>query len=185
MLMIVFLIFFLILNNIFYMKQTLKYILERLIQLRKFAEEKHSITIALASGVIVFFAGFIESRDPFILFLSALSIIFSLISVLSSFIALMAKRVKTNRKKSATEGDLMDYKSVSKFNYEEYLESIKKQYNFPKTYKFDDFDRDLSRQIIATAKVILHKFSYFNIALLFLGLSLVLGVIVVCFLGGV
>lgn len=167
------------------MKQTLKYILERLVQIRKFAEDKHSVTIALASGVIIFFAGFINSKDNFIIFLSSLSIIFSLISVLSSFIALMAKRVKLTSRKVIEISDLLDYKTISKVGYENYLELVKKHYNFPSTYKFDDFDRDLAKQIVSTAKVVKHKFAYFNLALLFLGLSLIFGVIVVCILGGV
>lgn len=167
------------------MKQTLKYILEKLLQLRKFAEDKHSITIALASAVTVFFASFIESRDTFILFLSSLSIIFSLISVISSFFALMAKRVRTQTKKSASDGDLVDYKNICKFDSETYLKTMIKQYGFEKTYKIDDFDRDLARQIISTAKVIKQKLSFFNISLVFLGLGLILGVVVVCILGGV
>lgn len=165
------------------MKQTLKYILERLIENRKFAEEKHSITIALSSAVILFFSGFISNQNQIIKFLSALSIIFALISVLYSFFALTIKRFKTTNKKSVLEGDLFDYKTISKFDEEKYLQAMKKQYEFPKIYRIDNFDRDLARQIIALSKAINFKFTYFNIALLFLGIGILCGVIVICLLG--
>ena len=166
------------------MKQTLKYILERLVQMRKFAEEKHSVTIALSSGVIVFSSSFISSQRPEIVFAGAGSIVFALISVLYSFIALTAKRVTVKDKTSKEEGNLIDYKSVSNFGIENYLEAIKKNYNFPKAYKYDQFDNDLVTQIISTAKVTKAKLYYFNVALLFLALSVLCAVTSIILLAG-
>ena len=166
------------------MKQTLKYILEKLIQMRKFAEEKHSITIALSSGVIVFSSYFISSQRQEILLVSAASIVFALISVLCSFLALAARRVRIKSFNKKESGDLIDFRSVSKFGVNDYLETVKTLYNFPKTYKFDQFDKDLATQIISTAKVISIKFSYFNSAILFLALSVICAVISICFYAG-
>ena len=166
------------------MKQTLKYILEKLIQMRKFAEEKHSITIALSSGVIVFSSYFISSQRPEIIFTGASSIVFALISVLYSFLALTARRVKVKDDTGIKKGNLIDYKSVSKFGTDNYLECIKNFYNFPKTYKFDQFDKDLAIQIISTAIVVKAKFSYFNSALIFLAISVICGVASICIFAG-
>lgn len=165
------------------MKQTLKYILQRLTEHRKFAEDKHSITIALSSAVIIFFSSFMTNANQVVQFLSALSIIFSLVSVLYSFFALTAKRIKTKNKNSLLEGNLMDYKDISKFNTEKYLQAVKKQYQFSNSLKFDDFDRDLATEVIAMAKTVKFKFSYFNIALLFLGIGISCGVMVIVLLG--
>ena len=165
------------------MKQTLKYILERLIENRKFAEEKHSITIALSSAVIIFFSGFISKENQIVQFLSALSIIFALISVLYSFFALSVRRVKTKNRHSILEGNLFDYKDISKFDEEKYLQAMKKQYEFPKSYRIDDFDKDLARQVISLSKAISFKFLYFNLALIFLAIGISCGVIVICLLG--
>lgn len=169
-------------NNIF-MKQTLKYILQRMTEHRKFAEDKHSITIALSSAVIIFFSSFMSNSNQLVQFLSALSIIFALISVLYSFFALTAKRIKTRTKKSISEGNLMDYKDISRFDAEKYLQALKKQYQFPNGLKFDDFDRNLASEVIAMAKTVAFKFSYFNIALLFLGIGISCGVLVIVLLG--
>lgn len=165
------------------MKQTLKYILERLIENRKFAEEKHSITIALSSAVIIFFSSFILNGNQIVQFLSALSIIFALVSVLYSFFALTVRREKTKNKHSLNEGNLFDYKDISKFDEEKYLQAMKKQYEFQKSYRIDNFDRDLARQVISLSKAIHFKFLYFNIALLFLGIGISCGVVVICLLG--
>lgn len=165
------------------MKQTLKFILKRLTEHRKFAEDKHSITIALSSAVIIFFSSFMSNKNKLVQFLSALSIIFSLISVLYSFVALTAKRVKTKNIKSIVEGNLMDFKDISRFDTDKYLQAIKRQYNFPNSLKFDDFDRNLASEVIAMAKTVSSKFNYFNIALLFLGIGISCGVMVIVLLG--
>lgn len=165
------------------MKQTLKYILQRMTEHRKFAEDKHSITIALSSAVILFFSSFMSNQNQVVQFLSALSIIFALVSVLYSFLALTARRVKTRSKNSILEGNLLDYKDVSKFSTEKYLIAIKKQYQFPNSLKFDDFDRNLASEVIAMAKTVSFKFGYFNIALLFLGIGISCGVMVIVLLG--
>ena len=164
------------------MKQTLKYILERLVISRKFAEEKHSVTIALASGVIVFSSYFISNQRAEIIFVSAGSIVLALISVLYSFLALSARRVKVKTETQKNSGDLIDYKSVADFGIENYLKTLKDSYQ---SYRFDQFDKDLAMQIISTAKVTKIKFSYFNIALIFLALSIICCALSICLLAGV
>ena len=50
--------------------------------------------------------------------------------------------------------------------------------------KFDQFDKDLAIQIIATAKVTKSKFYFFNVSLIFLGLSIICGVISIILVAG-
>ena len=155
------------------MKQTLKYIYERLLENMRFAESKHSITIALAGGIVVFASGFLNLSTTFVATLSAGCIIFALVSVLYSFIALSARKVHIKLRKNAPQtNNLMYYKNILKFDEEHYVETIQKQYNLPKSYKPDEMDKDLARQIISIAKVTNLKFSYFNFSLVFLFLSL-------------
>jgi hypothetical protein len=165
------------------MKQTLKYILGVMTEHRKFSEDKHSITIALSSAVIVFFSSFMSNTNQLVQFLAALSIIFALISVLYSFLGLTVRRKKTSVNRSIEEGNLLDYKDISKFETERYLQAIKKQYNFPNSLKFDDFDKNLANEVIAMAKTVSSKFLYFNFALLFLALGISCGVLMICLLG--
>jgi hypothetical protein len=46
-------------------------------------------------------------------------------------------------------------------------------------------DMDLARQVISTAKLVGIKFSYFNFALVYLFLSIVCGIVVVCIKGNI
>ena len=167
------------------MKQTLKYIYERLLENMKFAEGKHAITIALASAVVVFAISFLSLSTPFVATLSAGCIAFALISILYSFIALSARKVsiKNFRGRENVRYNLMYYKDIMLFDVEHYVMTLKKQYNMPKGYKPDEFDMDLARQIISVAKVTNIKFVYFNMSLIFLFLSLICAVIVILILG--
>lgn len=159
------------------MKQTLKYIYDRLEEQLKYAETKHSISITLASALTVFSATYLDSSTPLINALSAISIIFSLVSVLYSFLALSAKKVRFVRTKKRVEdknssANLLYYKEISLFSPEDYVSRIASTYPLFKGYKPDDFDLDLSRQVVATSKTIASKFLLFNFALTFLILSL-------------
>ncbi len=165
------------------MKQTLKYVLKKMTEHRKFSEDKHSVTIALSSAVIVFFSTFMTNSIQVVQFLSALSIIFALISVLYSFLGLTVRRRKSHVNKAIKTGNLLDYKDVSKFDTQTYLQAIKQQYNFPKNLEFDDFDRNLATEVIAMAKTVSTKFLYFNFALLFLAIGISCGVLMICLLG--
>ena len=154
------------------MKQTLKYIFDRLEEQLKYAETKHSISITLASALTVFSATYLDSSKPLVNALSAISIIFSLVSVLYSFIALSAKSVRFGRTHKSQQENLLYFKHIARFSPEDYLKEIAQSYPLFKGYKLDQFDLDLSKQVVATAKTISAKFLLFNFALTFLILSL-------------
>ncbi len=154
------------------MKQTLKYIFDRLEEQLKYAETKHSISITLASALTVFSATYLDSSKPLVNALSAISIIFSLVSVLYSFIALSAKHIRFGRTHKSQQENLLYFKHIARFSPEDYLKEIAKNYPLFKGYKTDQFDLDLSKQVVATAKTISAKFLLFNFALTFLILSL-------------
>lgn len=159
------------------MKQTLKYIYERLLDSFKMAETKYSITIALASGVIVFGSSFLYQTEILAKTLSAGCVTFALISVLYGFIALTARRIRlpVNKKPKKIE-NLMYYKVIAKFDEINYVNEIKKRYHFPNSYKPDELDYDLARQIISLAKVVNLKYIYFNLSIIFLFISVLFGV---------
>ena len=154
------------------MKQTLKYIFDRLEEQLKYAETKHSISITLASALTVFSATYLDSSKPLVNVLSAISIIFSLVSVLYSFIALSAKHIRFGRTHKSQQENLLYFKHIARFSPEDYLKEIAQSYPLFKGYKTDQFDLDLSKQVVATAKTISAKFLLFNFALTFLILSL-------------
>lgn len=159
------------------MKQTLKYIYERLLDSFKFAETKYSITIALASGVIVFGSSFLSQTEILAQTLSTGCVVFALISVLYGFIALSARKIKLPvNKKPKKIDNLIYYKIIVKFDEFNYVDEIKKRYQFPSSYKPDEFDYDLARQIITLAKVINLKYIYFNLSIIFLFISVLFGV---------
>lgn len=154
------------------MKQTLKYIFDCLEEQLKYAETKHSISITLASALTVFSATYLDSSKPLVNALSAISIIFSLVSVLYSFIALSAKHIRFGRTHKSQQENLLYFKHIARFSPEDYLKEISLSYPLFKGYKTDQFDLDLSKQVVATAKTISAKFLLFNFALTFLILSL-------------
>ena len=166
------------------MKQTLKYIYERLLDSFKIAEGKYAISIALASGVIVYGSSFIATANLHIRILAGGCIIFALVSVLYGFVALFARRIRFFKKQKPRKIDnLMYYKTIMKFNEYDYVNEVKIRYNFPKSYKPDELDYDLARMLISQAKVINLKFLYFNLSLVFLIASILLGVGLVIFMG--
>ncbi len=165
------------------MKQTLKYIYERLFENLKYAETKHSITMTLASAVIAFASTFF-SDNSVINIISSATIMLALLSVIYSFIALISREVKIKSNKNEIDKiNLMFYKTIMLYDEINYVKKIKKKYNFPTSYKPDEMDYDLARQVISTAKLLYVKFSYFNYSLFFLFLSIICGIVVVCIKG--
>lgn len=168
------------------MKQTLKYIYDKILKQQNQAESKFSITIALASAVIVFGASFITENNVTENILAGGCIIFALISILYSFLALKARIIKIkDKKRKKTEKNLIFYKNIINFDEFDYTNAIVERYDFPANYKIDEFDLDLARQIIATAKVVYYKFFYFNVSLVFLMMSILFAVAEVFVIGGV
>ena len=166
------------------MKQTLKYIYERLFDSLRYAETKHSITMTIAAAVIAFSSTFF-SNNSVINILTSASIMFSLISIIYSFIALLSREVKIRKdtSKNIKRNNLMNYKTIIQYTDIDYVKKIKKEYDLPTSYKPDEMDLDLARQVITTAKLVNIKFSYFNFALVYLFFSIMCAIIVVCLKG--
>ena len=96
------------------MKQTLKYVFDRLEEQLKYAETKHSISIALASALAVFCATFLSSASPLIRVLSGVAALFSLVSVIYSFLALSVKNFHFTSPSGKTKTDnLLYYKVIA------------------------------------------------------------------------
>lgn len=166
------------------MKQTLKYIYERLFDSLRYAETKHSITMTIASAVIAFSSTFFSNNSAVNILTSA-SIMLSLISIIYSFIALLSRdvKIKQNIGKDVKRNNLMNYKTIIQYSDVEYVKKLKKEYQLPASYKPDEMDLDLARQVITTAKLVSIKFSYFNYALVYLFLSIICAIVVVCIKG--
>lgn len=167
------------------MKQTLKYIYDKLLDLIKIAEAKYSITLALASGVIVLGSSFIGEQDVYIKILASGTVVFALISIIYGFVALFARNIKPKKpKRNPHNSNLLFYKTIIQYDEKTYIQNIKEKYNFPPQYKPDGFDLDLAKSVIAQARVANIKFVYFNLSLVFLLLSIFLAVLMVIVLGG-
>lgn len=167
------------------MKQTLKYILATLNENLRFAEAKHSVVIALDSAIIVFISGFLSGYNKIITLFSCLTIISCSISMVFNFTALLSRKIRyiKNVKFKENELNLIYYKHIINFSYDQYLNEVKRQYNFPKDYKFDGLDNDLAKQIIAISNVANLKFTFFNYSLLALLLGVFLTIIDIVLVG--
>lgn len=167
------------------MKQTLKYIYERLFENLKYAETKHSITMTIASAIIAFSSTFF-SQDRLINILTSTTIMLSLLSIIYSFIALLSRKIEPkNEGRISKHNNLMYYKTIKDFTTKEYVKALQKKYEFPSDYKTDEMDMDLARQVITTAKLVNLKFNYFNFSLIYLFVSLICGIVVVCVKGNI
>lgn len=166
------------------MKQTLKYIYSIIYDNMKFAEAKHTIILTLSSAVIAFATTFF-GNNKFQNVLASGGIVFALISILYSFVALIARKVRIKAKKSANNQNLIFYKNVMKFDENTYISNIKKKYSFTNIYTPDQMDYDLAKTIIATARLAYIKFLYFNFAVLFLILSIICLISIVLLSGGI
>lgn len=167
------------------MKQTLKYILATLNDNLRFAEAKHSVVIALNSAIIVFISGFLSGHNKIVTLLSCLVIISCSISMVFNFTALLSRKIRyiKNVKFKENELNLIYYKHIINFSYDQYLNEVKKQYNFPKDYKFDGLDNDLAKQIIAISNVTNLKFTFFNYSLIFLLIGVFLTIVDIILVG--
>ena len=164
------------------MKPTLKYIYNLIFEQQKYSESKHSIILTLSSAVIVFAATFISNSNIYVLLLSSATIIFSLLAMLYSFSALFSRHFTIKLCKEKSEINLLYYKDIIRFDAETYLKSISKAYAL-KVSKFDSFELDLSKQIIASSKAVNHKFKCFNYAITLLVLAILCLLICVVIVG--
>lgn len=167
------------------MKQTLKYILATLNDNLRFAEAKHSVVIALDSAIIVFISGFLSGHNKVVTLFSCLIIIACSISMVFNFTALLSRKIRyiKNVKFKESELNLIYYKHIINFSYDQYLKEVKKHYNFPDDYKFDGLDNDLAKQIIAISNVTNLKFTFFNYSLISLLLGVFLTIIDIVLVG--
>ncbi len=167
------------------MKQTLKYIYGIVYENMKYAEAKHSVVLTLSSAVIAFATTFLSANTRQNIFAIA-TIIFALISVLYSFVALVSRNVKVNLKaRRKNSKSLISYRNIIKFNPETYIHDIKKEYGFTSVYKADNMDYHLAQEIILVAKLAHIKFLYFNFAVLFLIVSIICIIVSVLIRGGI
>lgn len=149
------------------MKQTLKYIYGVVYENLKFAEAKHTIVLTLAGAVLAFATTFFSDNLLQNLFAIA-SIIFSLIAIFYSIVALASRNVKLKLKKTNKKSNLIYYKDIMRFDDIAYVNTIKKEYDFTNIYKPDNMDFDLAKRIIVVAKLTYIKLLYFNFAIVFL-----------------
>ena len=149
------------------MKQTLKYIYSVVYENLKFAEAKHTIVLTLAGAVLAFATTFFSDNLLQNLFAIA-SIIFSLIAIFYSIVALASRNVKLKLKKTNEKSNLIYYKDIMRFDDIAYVNTIKKEYDFTNIYKPDNMDFDLAKRIIVVAKLTYIKLLYFNFAIVFL-----------------
>ncbi len=155
------------------MKQLLKYILANTIEYQKIAETKHSITIALASGISLFVANFFRNS-----IINILAIVFCMVSVVISFVALCASGiVSITRLSSKTHKSLIYYKYICALSEQDYARQLVKKYNFPDQYSLDGFECDLVEQIVALSKRTNTKFVLFNTSIISLCIGIIFGVI--------
>lgn len=167
------------------MKQTLKYIYERLFDNLRYAETKHSMTMTIAAAVIAFASTFFSDNN-IINILSSACILLALISIIYSFIALLSREVRISKtEKTSQKSNLMHYKTIKDFSAISYVKKLKQLYGLPSSYKPDEMDIDLAKQVISTAKLLNIKFNYFNFALVYLFLSILCGILVVCIKGSI
>ena len=156
------------------MKQTLKYILDYVLQNLKVAESKHSVILALNGVIVAFAVNYLVNKNSYIRYADYLVIALCGLSILTSFFALHARsiKVKDNKKKTQNK-NLLFYHNLANLTSLELVESIKIQYNFPKNYKPDNLDLDLASTIIANSKIVEKKYQLFNKSTLFCTLAII------------
>lgn len=154
------------------MKQTLKYIYSVVYDNLKFAESKHSIVLTLA-GIVLAFATTLFTSNVIENLLTIASILFALIAIFYSFVALVARTVRLKKRGNTTGANLIYYKHIMHFDEKLYIEQLRQDYSFTKIYKPDKMDYDLAKQIISVSKLAHIKFLYFNFAVMFLIASIV------------
>lgn len=145
------------------MKQTLKYILQYILENIKIAETKHSVIIALNGAIIALSLGYLSSASQIVRLLNWLVLFFCGISIIISFFALHSRNVRVKKRFKKTEDkNLLYYTNLAGMSSDELLNNIVLYYNFPENYIVDNFDVDLAITIIANSKVVSVKHNLFN-----------------------
>ncbi len=139
------------------------------------AETKHGVAIALISGVAVVVINFVSSEDMFIKIVSTLSLIFCLLALGVSFLAVSSKLVKVKEKPKKKEiVNYLYFSDVKNFSPLQYLDELSIAYDFPKGYAPDSFEIDLAKSVISVAQRTSIKYKLFNISISFLFVSILL-----------
>lgn len=166
------------------MKQILKYTLNIVIENVRFSETKHSIIISLNGALIVFTAGFFSSKVFEIALLNWSVLLFSAISMLISFSALHSRFDKIKKDYKAKRiNSLLYYRDISSLDVQDYLNRIIINYNFPKDYVCDEYEKDLASEIVANSRLAEIKYSLFNKSIFFLSMALIFGIVLFAIVG--
>ena len=166
------------------MKQTLKYILQYLLENIKIAETKHSVAIALNGALIALALTFLSNTSSQVRFLNWLVLFFCGFSIILSFFALHSRSVRVKKKfKKTDDKNLLYYKNLAQMSSSELLENIILYYNFPTEYKIDNFDTDLALTIIANSKVVSAKYSLFNKSTFFSVIGIICALVMFALVG--
>ena len=172
------------LGNTFFMKQTLKYILQYLLENIKLAETKHSIAIALNGAIIALALTFLSNTSSQVRFLNWLVLFFCGFSIIISFFALHSRNVNVKKKfKHTDDKNLLYYKNLAQMSSSELLENIILYYDFPADYKIDNFDIDLALTIIANSKVVSLKYTLFNQSTFFSIIGIIFALVMFAMVG--
>lgn len=166
------------------MKQLLKYILSLTIEHQKIAETKHSITLALSSGVIVLISSSI-TPNVYQKTLCLVSIALCVVAIMFNFFALISKSIVIKRQSfwNKKQSNLTYFKHISKLDFEEYKYLLLQNYGFPQDYEIDYFESDLIKQVMALSKRVNAKYELFNISATMLFLGIVFGFVGLVFKG--
>lgn len=166
------------------MKQTLKYILQFVLENVKISETKHSVTIALNGAIIALSLTFLSNNNQLVRYLNWSVLFFCGISIIISFFALHSRNVRVKNKfKSTQNKNLLYYKNLSTMSSEELLTNVITYYDFPQTYKPDNFDLDLAITIIANSKVVEVKNKLFNRSTFFSVVGIIFALFMFAFVG--
>ena len=167
------------------MKQLLKYILSQTLEHQKIAETKHGVGIALTSGFAVIVINFVGSENAFIKSSSIISLVFCILSLAMSFMAVGSKLIKVKEK--LKEKEIVNYiyfNDIKNFSPLQYLDELSIAYDFPKGYIPDSFEIDLAKTIISISQRTAAKYKLFNISIALLFASIIL-LFVFCLVGGI
>ena len=166
------------------MKQTLKYILQYVLENQKLAETKHSIIIALNGAIVALILGYLKNANTVIKSLNWAVIFFCGLSIIISFFALHSRAVKVRTKvKKLEDINLLYYSNLAQMSSGELISNIIKYYDFPNTYLPDNFDKDLASTIVATSIVVSIKYKLFNKSTFFCVIGIVCALVMFAMVG--
>lgn len=156
------------------MKQTLKYILDYVLQNLHIAETKHSILLALNGVIVAFAVNYVMNKNAIVRYMDCIVLVLCGMSILTSFFALHARSIRVkDKQKKLQEKNLMYYQNLSTLTSQELVASIVKFYNFPASYTADNLDLDLASTIIANSKIVESKYQLFNRSTVFCTLAII------------